>query len=226
MIPTGDQGGPVTNGQNHTGTIEVGDLDIWTFDAQAGDTITLTMTELAPLTDFYPRMVLIGPDGATVTFGQSETVARIDRTLALTGTYQVIVSSNDFGNDATGNYRLILAKPGAFVVPTGDQGGAIASGGSVSGAIDTGDIDLWTFTAVAGQTINLTISELAPLGPFYPTIQLIGPNGAQITSGRGETTATITRIAPLSGTYTVLVSSGDTGNDAAGAYQLSLAITP
>ncbi|MBY0373514.1 MAG: hypothetical protein K2Q23_05935, partial [Bryobacteraceae bacterium] len=168
---------------------------------------------------------LRGPDGAVVTFGQNNTVARIDRTLNQTGTYQVVVSSNDTGNDNGGSYRLILAKTGAFVVPSGDDGGSISNGGTVNGTITTGDVDIWTFTATAGQTINLNIAETAPLGAFYPLITLIGPNGAQITFGQGESSASIIRVAPLSGTYTVVVSSNNTGNDASGGYQLSLGVT-
>ena len=34
VIPNGDDGGPLTNGGNHDGTIGLGDLDLWSFTRQ------------------------------------------------------------------------------------------------------------------------------------------------------------------------------------------------
>ena len=33
VVPSGDQGGPLTNGGNHAGTNTLGDLDMWSFTA-------------------------------------------------------------------------------------------------------------------------------------------------------------------------------------------------
>src|SRR5205823_3929952 len=38
-VSPGDQGGPLENGAMQTGEIIQGDLDVWTFDATAGDRI-------------------------------------------------------------------------------------------------------------------------------------------------------------------------------------------
>src|SRR5438477_184900 len=48
----------------------------------------------------------------------------------------------------TGTYALHLAQmPEAFIVPSGDEGGAMTNGGNYAGTITLGDLDMWTFTA-------------------------------------------------------------------------------
>src|SRR5256886_2233170 len=44
----GDEGGDLTNGATHAGTIYLGDLDQWSFTATQGDYIALSMGEVAP----------------------------------------------------------------------------------------------------------------------------------------------------------------------------------
>ena len=68
-VPNDDQGGPMTNGANHTGSIYVGDLDTWTFTATLGDYIALSIgetlqSEIDPL--FVPWIRLIGPTGVLI----------------------------------------------------------------------------------------------------------------------------------------------------------------
>jgi pre-peptidase len=135
----------------------------------------------------------------------------------------VLVASNDSGNDATGNYVLILAHtPGAFVVPEGDEGGTLTSGVNHPGAITVGDLDQWTFTATAGETISLTISEVSANTAFVPWMRLRGPSGALVSGGNvaNDVTAQINVTAQVTGTYTVVVASNDSGNDAAGDYEI------
>ena len=43
MTPPGDDGGGLTNGAIHTGTIVVGDIDRWTFGANVGETISMSI---------------------------------------------------------------------------------------------------------------------------------------------------------------------------------------
>jgi hypothetical protein len=230
-VPVGDEGGPMTNGANHAGVIHIGDLDQWSFHANKDDTIALSIGEvLVSEVDpgFVPWIRLYGPTGALVGFEDwGDLVAQITATAPLTGTYTVLVASNDGGNDATGQYRLTLAKiPGAFVVPVGDEGGAMTNGANHAGIIHTGDLDQWTFQAVQGNSIVVSISEVleGEIDPgFFPWIRLFGPTGAQVGfSNWGNLAAQIDAVAPLSGKYTVLVASNDGGNDATGSYELSV----
>ena len=57
----------MTNGANHTGSIVVGDLDLWSFSATQGDAITIAIGEVTGTADFAPWIRLVAPDGTTVT---------------------------------------------------------------------------------------------------------------------------------------------------------------
>src|SRR4029077_521502 len=58
----GDEGGTLANGVANAGTIDLGDLDMWSFAANAGDRLVLRMGA----TNFVPEIRLFGPDGAVV----------------------------------------------------------------------------------------------------------------------------------------------------------------
>src|SRR5207249_4575436 len=62
VVPAGDEGGPMTNGADHTGAITLGDLDPWTFSAGAVRYINVTVVQAY----FHAMLVLYGPDGALV----------------------------------------------------------------------------------------------------------------------------------------------------------------
>jgi hypothetical protein len=93
-----------------------------------------------------------------------------------------------------------------------------------NGTILLGDLDAWTFSAVVGQSITASIAETGVNTPFIPWIRIYGPSGTLVAGGNnwGDVSASVHVIAPASGTYTVLVSTADSGNDATGTYQLSV----
>ncbi|HYR91133.1 MAG TPA: hypothetical protein VE422_44160 [Terriglobia bacterium] len=233
IVPPGDQGGAMANGGNHAGTIYVGDLDMWTFQAAKGDAISVKIGEVVTSEKdpgFVPYIRLRGPDGTQLGADFGSLAAGINATAPLTGTYTVLVSTNDAYGDATGSYSLTLAKtPGDFIVPSGDEGGPMTNGGNHAGFIRVGDLDMWTFQAAKGDAISVKIGEVltSEKDPgFVPWIRLRGPDGAQLGSDFGSLAAGINATAPLTGTYTVLVSTNDAYGDATGNYLLTLARTP
>ena len=232
-VPTGDDGGPMTNGANHTGHIYVGDIDQWTFQANKDDYIALSLGE-PPFGEvdpgFYPWIRLVGPTGVLLDSAYGPRVAQIDLNAPLTGTYTVIVGTADTYRLAEGNYKLTLAKiPGTVTVPDGDQGGPLATGPIHAGQILVGDLDQWTFQATKDDYIALSVGE-PPFGEvdpgFYPWMRLIGPTGVLIDSAYGPRVAQINVNAPLTGTYTVIIGTADTYRLAEGSYQLTLAKAP
>ncbi|MGH9310973.1 MAG: hypothetical protein ACRD1U_16475, partial [Vicinamibacterales bacterium] len=61
---------------------------------------------------------------------------------------------------------------------------------------------------------------------FWPWIRIYGPTGSLVRSTWGNLTAQAGFTAPLTGTYTVIVGTADTANDATGRYVLrALGIT-
>lgn len=136
-VTPGDEGGPMTNATQHAGTIPVGDLDVWTFQANVADGITLSIGEVSdpgPDPYFEPWIRLRGPDGAPMgedsgVYGNS---AAIDVQAPVTGTYTVLVagSGNRFAQSGTGHYILTGSglRPAGFAVT-----GILAVVGSLQG---------------------------------------------------------------------------------------------
>ena len=233
FVAADDEGGQLVNGANHPGRIELGDLDLWSFTAAQNDSIVMAIgevleSEIDP--GFFPWIRLYGPDGALLATSAGDLAAYLTATAPLSGVYTVLVGTFDSGNDATGDYLLRLAKvPGNFFVAGDDQGGAMTPGANHAGQIDVGDLDLWTFTAAQNESIVLSIGEVltSEVDPgFFPWIRLYGPNGALIGSSAGNWAGSIAATAPLSGTYTVVVGTFDSGNDAAGDYLLTVGKMP
>ena len=225
VVPTDDQGGPLTNGDNHQGAIHVGDMDQWQFTANQGDALSLSLGEvLVGEVDpgFVPQIWLRGPDGAQLSNDWGGLDAQANVTAPLTGTYTAIVASQNLST--AGFYRLVLARtPAPFIVPAGDDGGAMTNGVEHSGTIPLADLDLWTFNAVQGAAITINISEVhvGQVDPgFVPWIRLRGPDGADLGNTWGGETARISRTAPTSGLYTVVV--GGLSSATLGHYTISV----
>jgi len=179
--------GPLTNGENHAGTISVaGEVDVWTFGATAGDAIVVAIGETGGDSAFVPWIRLHRPDN-TIIGNQSGTLAaQIEVVAPATGTYTVEVASFDSGFNDTGSYTLTLAKaPGAFAISAGDEGGPLTNGGNHTGTIHIGDVDMWSFSATAGEAIMLAIGEVGADSPFIPWIRLKSPTGQNLGSQSG-----------------------------------------
>jgi deoxycytidine triphosphate deaminase len=228
-VTAGDQGGPLTNGAMHSGEILQGDLDVWTFTAAAGDRIAVHVGEVSQVDDFQPWIRLWAPNGAQIGELSGPDAAAIDGAIApVTGTYLVLVASFDAGFDGEGTYRLSMTHtPGPVTVTEGDQGGPLDNGAIHTGEILQGDLDVWTFTAAAGDRIAVHIGQLTDTDDFRPWIRLWAPNGAQIGELSGLDAAAINgAVAPATGTYLVLVASFDAGFDGEGTYRLTMTHTP
>lgn len=228
-IADADGSQPGTNGALHTGAISfAGDVDTWTFAATAGDRIAVHVGEITDNNDFRPWIRLIAPDGTLLASTAGVAADVIDDIIApATGTYSVLVASYDTGFDGTGTYRLTMVHtPGPITVSGGDQGGPLASGATHTGEILTGDVDVWTFNATAGQRLSVHVGQITDTNDFRPWLRVWAPNGASLGDSAGVNADVIDDvIAPVTGTYLVLVASFDSGFDGFGTYRLTLAAT-
>jgi deoxycytidine triphosphate deaminase len=226
-ISPGDQGGPLTNGAMHTGDIFQGDLDTWTFTANAGDRIGVHVGQITDTDDFRPWIRIWGPNGAVVGDTSGTDAAALDVAAPVTGTYLVLVASFDSGFDGTGTYRLTMTHtPGPITVSTDDQGGPLTNGALHTGEILKGDVDVWTFTANVGDRIGVHVGEIIDNDDFRPWIRIWAPNGAVVGNASGTDAAALDVAAPVTGTYLVLVASFDAGFDGSGTYRLTMTHTP
>ncbi|WP_423738477.1 thrombospondin type 3 repeat-containing protein [Christiangramia lutea] len=218
-VPEGDEGGTISNGANIYGSITSADMDQWTFMANEGDFILLTMARTAG--NLGPQIRLLSPSGDIIGLRGShgETTAVTVEDAPMSGAYRIILS--DYGADNTGDYAIRLAHaPEDFVIPDGDEGGAMTIGTNHAGNLPLSDIDQWTFTAAEGDFVQLTMARIS--GNFGPHIRLISPTGDVVGSrgSHGESTALVIDNVPESGTYRVIVH--DYGADHIGEYLLTL----
>jgi hypothetical protein len=227
VVTTGDQGGPLINGSTHTGQIEQGDLDIWTFTANTGDRIALHIGQTAETDDFRPWIRLWAPNGASLGDVSGVDATAIEAIASVSGQYLVLVASFDPGFDGEGSYRLTMTHtPGPITITAGDDGGPLTNGALHTGEITQGDLDVWTFTATAGDRIGIHIGQTGETDDFRPWIRLWGPNGASLGDQSGVDATAIEAVASVSGQYLVLVSSFDSGFNGTGTYRLTMTHTP
>ncbi|QBG48028.1 hypothetical protein EGM51_11695 [Verrucomicrobia bacterium S94] len=224
VIPVGDEGGELTNGENHFGVIGLADVDMWTFSADAGDLIILRIGEVSTdLGTFSPWILLYGPDGSFIEQDANSSDALISYSATTGGVYTVVVENYISGG--AGTYNLRYANVGkSFVVPAGDEGGALTNGANHIGITDLADIDMWTFSADEGDTLRLRIGEVTTeLVSFSPWILLYGPDGSLISQDTNSSDAEIVHAATTGGVYRVVVENYISGG--AGTYNLRYANT-
>jgi choice-of-anchor C domain-containing protein len=218
VVSPGDEGGTLTNGASYSGTLPTGDLDIWNFDANTGDNITLRMGAIVRSNaNFYPQIFLFGPNGAPLSQVNNLSDTYLNISATNSGTFTVVV--NSYYDNGSGTYQLNLAKtPGSFIVSPGDEGGALTNGGNFDGMTPLGDEDMWAFAANKGDNIVLRCADTSAGGSYYPWIRLYGPNGAALANNADGSDSYVAYQTTNSGVFTVLVGGYFQGY--AGAYRL------
>ena len=217
IVPAGDEGGPLTNGGNHAGTNELGDLDLWTFAANAGETIFLRLGSV----NYRPNIRLFEPGGQQVASDNSVSGAEdayIAYAATNNGTFTVLAEAHAYG--ASGTYTLRYAKvPGAFIVPADDEGGPLTNAFQHTGSIELGDLDMWSFQVCRASVLSLTCEELSTTGIFNPRMHLFGQGGALLAVAEDAALAVIVYQPTNSGLFTLIVDGGNSGNT--GTYRLT-----
>jgi hypothetical protein len=235
----GSDGGTITSGLRRGGAIALGDLDVYTFAANAGDNVILGIAE--PVTTaLTPQMFIYRPDGTLAANVVGELGADAEFAANQSGTYYVVIkdwtTTNVNGFDiefGAGDYQLYLAKlPGVQTTDLDNEGGALASGPRRTGRIELGDIDVYTVAANAGDTVLLSAADTDG-GNFQPELRVFNPSGAAISSAVGFDGADLSFTATQSGTHYVVVRDWTTTNvngfhidNDTGAYALYMARLP
>ena len=224
VVSTGDEGGPMTNGVMHTGTIATGDLDVWTFSATSGDALVVRIGEITDTNTFTPWVRIYGPNGKLLDSGFGSLAGEVAVTATNSGTFLVVASDGNGALSGSGNYRLTLAKTGdPVVVSAGDDGGPMTNGYTHLGTILPGDLDLWTINAKAGDTLIARMGEITDTNTFTPWVRLYGPTGTLLSSSFGSVAGEATATAGTAGTYLVVVGDGNGALSGSGDYRLTLA---
>ncbi len=226
----------IVSGQTVSGVLDLGQTATYTFTANAGDSVIVSggktglplydHPEYNAATDIY----LYAPNGSVIDHQVGSSVATSGSTtvahVTSTGTYTVTLQEN--GGDQVLRYNMtVVVVPGAQHDP---NGGGLFDGAKVTGAIEPGGLDVYTFSGRAGNNVNIALNkiDLDPQGSFYRAatdLTLYGPDGTLIENnlglGYGRTsTSTITRQLTTDGIYTIVV--GESYGDDYYTYSLSL----
>jgi hypothetical protein len=225
-VSSGDNGGPMTNGVMHAGTVLTGDLDLWTFTAANGDNVVVRIGMITDTNTFFPGIRLYGPDGALLDSGSGDLATEVSVRATNNGTFIAVVGDANGGLHGSGDYRLTLAKTGDPVtVSPEDNGGLLVNGAMHNGTISTGDLDLWTFTANNGDNLIVRMGQITDTNTFWTSLRLYGPDGVLLRSSVSDLTAEVSMRATNSGTFVVVVGDGNGGLFGSGDYRLTLATT-
>ena len=93
----------LTRSGTNDAVITIGDLDIWTFEANQGDEIGLAMLKLAG-TSFSPSLQVCGPTGQLAASQTDSSLAQVSFTAADSGLFVVVAASGTPGG--MGTYQL------------------------------------------------------------------------------------------------------------------------
>ena len=196
----------LTSGQSVLGHVGPGERDTHTFTAPAGVRVLVGLGQTSrgalPTTrdQFQPEVEIRRPDGTTSRWSALDSAVFDLGSPAAAGNYTLRVGDRD--GETAGGYRLTVTMlPGPQA--RGDDG-PIVSGQSRVAQTGPGDIDLFTFRAQAGNTINLAAGQTEAWGP-HAGLRLYGPDGALLGTGAYGEFARVT--APRTGTYYAAVTS-------------------
>ncbi len=209
--------GEISNASFVEETITLGDLDTWTFDAQAGELATLTVADTSGAL-FDPQISVYSLDGRLVSTAggfASGIIFNIDITES--GTYVVMVNDGATnGRSQGGTYQVHLAKS----IGSNEHGQLFGSG-TFDETTTLGDLDTVTFFASEGDQISLRMEDLN-LALFDPHLVVYTPDGRYFTQASGFTNATLNDLSlPQTGVYVVLMKDGTTnGSSQSGDYRL------
>lgn len=206
--------GTISYGQSLSATLSNPEGDRWTFDAAAGDLITINLES----TDFDTYLELLD-DAETVLTADDDSGTDLNSLIRLysipeAGTYTVVVRA--WSDSDTGNYTLELRKE--------EEGESLSRtlnyGDSIENELSSVEGDVWTFSGAESDVINLAVDSF----DFDPFIELYGPDGELLTSDDDSGSGLNSRIdsfrLPVDGTYRVVIV--DFSEEGQGTYTVTL----
>jgi serine/threonine protein kinase len=201
-----------------SGSLNVGSSQRWSFSGERGQVVSIVVSA-----EYDSTVTLIAPNGNQLAFNDDYTDlgdSRIlDFELTTNGSYTIIVAS--FDNSSGGSYTLSLSDVSSTVSSRSGQAASasISMGETVSGTINVGGSQRWTFNGQSGQVVDIVVSA-----DYDSTVTLIAPNSSLVAFNDDYTDVSDSRILGFhltaNGSYTIVVGSFNNGSG--GSYTLRL----
>jgi hypothetical protein len=199
------------------GVVTVSTIEVWTFDAQEGEYVTIGLDAVRP-EELDTYLEIYDDDGSSVAEdddgGEGTNSMIPDLGIERSGTYYIYVSSYE----GEGDYRLALT-----VADEPSGGGEIVYGESVEGVLYGGGAHEYKFQGGSGDAISIGMSALGSELDCY--LELLSPEGDTLVfddDSGGSLDALIEYyVLPADGLYRIIASdiSGESGQ-----YELFLRI--
>jgi hypothetical protein len=201
-----------TSGERH---------DTWTFDARAGELVTVSMQSR----QFDTYLIVNGPMGVAYSNddaapGGGNTDAAVTFQTPVAGRYTILASA--FESGATGAYTLRVSSRGVVSANAADPvartpATPLQPGVAQTGSLANSDVaranghyvDVYSFQATAGERVGVTLG-----GGFDTLVTLVGPDGTRQSNDdarAGTTDSYLEARIPQTGTWRVEVSSYERG---------------
>lgn len=202
-------------------------VDVWQFEAQEGDRISLTMAPISGTLD--PFLVLELPDGTR--FNLRDDVSSSDRSssgevqVRLSGTYTLYAQASPKSLTSLGNYSLIgsiIQTADGRVVPSG--GGQLLIGEMVRGRL-TNDDPTDEYRIIVDEPVVLDIALTRTDGNLNGYLEVLDAEGVVIVAdddSAGGFNPVITGLALEPGEYTIIARRPNSDTLSEGLYELSV----
>ena len=215
----------VTNGQAGVQSgFTAGQNDSINFTANAGDNLELTLSNLALSgTGLFESVTVnvLDPNGTNVGTEQcytsggnsNQSTCRLPLWNLVQGTYTVVVSPPNSSTAITSFNTTLQADT---------VGATLALNAATTVTLGVGEVERLTFAGTAGENLSLAVAAVSTTNPtgLPVTLAVYQPGGTITPSGAymsgqytGSGTLDMTNL-PISGTYTVVISTGGTAADA------------
>jgi len=211
-------GGPIASGQTLSRAINAAsDLDAYQIYGQAGDRVLITAE---PTSGSLDSCIDLYPPGGGEKEASSGLGDALDHQLQQTGLYTIVVYDAYF--DDSGTYNITMLKiPGPVSSAEDPDGGPIASGETLSGAINVAsDLDAFQIYGEAGNRLIVTCT---PTSEGWSAVLTLYPPD----SGAAEASvwaAPLDHQLQQTGLYTVVIS--DWWGSCSGTYGISATKMP
>ena len=208
-LSASDENKLLLSGEDVEGSIPNGDIDLFTIEANEGDTIRIGIGRRDD--HFRPHIELVNPSGAArIRRFTSSGGVQLRATAGESGTFTVVV--REVSVEGSGDYRLSAFASNESIFES-QADGHLSCGQRLSSRLDFGDFDVFTFSANAGDNVRLEAGNRVM--KFAQSGEVVGPNGNSYSTSF---------TAPFTGTYAALFR--DNIGNREGDYQVSLATLP